>query len=306
MTREEKYISRLMLKNKILEANKQAYEDLFIQVMQNKDPNFKPVKPHGNYGDRKNDGFNIQTGEYYQVYAPETFKGKERDTINKLIVDFDGLYKHWNKSVLEVKHFYYVLNDKYNGAYPVVYEILSEIAKKYNIKSEPLLSKNLEDIVLTLDEDKIVDIVGFIPSVLDTGLVGFDIMSEVVKHIMNVENPYKEGVISDDPNFGKKVQFNNLSNFNEGLLNSSRIQSYIINDYFELNSDFTREELRAKFNGLYLKGIKEIKTKENKNDQVFLYILEKASPRQNKAVKDAVLVLMAYYFEYCDIFEDPS
>ena len=39
MTREEKYIARLLFKNKVYESDKQAYEDFFVRVMQNANPN---------------------------------------------------------------------------------------------------------------------------------------------------------------------------------------------------------------------------------------------------------------------------
>ncbi len=79
----------------------------------------------------------------------------------------------------------------------------------------------------------------------------------------------------------------------------------MINDYFELNSDFTKEELRKKFNGLYKKGKAIFSEGEDKNDNIFLYILKNASPRNNHAIFSAVYVLMSYYFECCDIFETP-
>ena len=57
MTKEEKYIARLILKTKIYEADKQAYEDLFTKIKQNENSDFKQVKPQGPLGDGKCDGF---------------------------------------------------------------------------------------------------------------------------------------------------------------------------------------------------------------------------------------------------------
>lgn len=61
--------------------------------MQRHNRNFQQVKPQGQYGDRKNDGFDKTTGTYYQVYAPEDIKIKEKETIEKLVTDFSG-YMH--------------------------------------------------------------------------------------------------------------------------------------------------------------------------------------------------------------------
>lgn len=71
MDENEKYIARLIFQNRIYESNGQKYEDIFSKVMTYSNPNFNSVKPQGQFGDRKNDGFDRTTGVYYQVYAPE-------------------------------------------------------------------------------------------------------------------------------------------------------------------------------------------------------------------------------------------
>ena len=58
MTKEEKYLARIQLKLKFHQADKQIFEDLFTNIKQNEDGNFKQVKPQGRLGDGKCDGFN--------------------------------------------------------------------------------------------------------------------------------------------------------------------------------------------------------------------------------------------------------
>jgi hypothetical protein len=43
----------------------------------------------------------------------------------------------------------------------------------------------------------------------------------------------------------------------------------------------------------------------NYSDKRFMYILKKAMVKDSKPYRDAVLVLMSYYFDTCDIFEEP-
>ena len=47
-------------------------------------------------------------------------------------------------------------------------------------------------------------------------------------------------------------------------------------------------------------------TSENKSDLIFFYILEHAYDNKTADIQQAILVLMAYYFESCDIFEEPK
>ena len=106
-------------------------------------------------------------------------------------------------------------------------------------------------------------------------------------------------------NCEKKISFNSLSSAVIAILNAGQRQSFVIKDYFELNSKFIKEELRQIFNNIYKQSLIAIPDSETKNDEVFQYIVENSSPNNNFSVHNAVYVLMAYYFEYCDIFETP-
>lgn len=306
MNRDEKYIARLMFKLKVYESNGQAYEDLFVKIMQYDNNKFESIKPQGQFGDRKNDGFDKITGKYYQVYAPEDLQKSQSNSIEKLNTDFEGLYKHWNH-LHTINEFFYVLNDKYKGTFPTLHEELSKLGNKYeNISFSTFLPKDLEDIFLNLDEDKIMSIIGGIPNVDSINNMDYKILNEVVKHLMNYKTSYTPPITPENPDFNKKIEFNNLSKYTGSLLTLANYQSYILDEYFSSNSEFTKNELRDIFNSLYQEALKSIEEQENKSDLVFFYILDKASPSSEKALKDSVLVLMSYYFEYCDIFEAPQ
>ena len=111
MDRNTRYIVRLMFQTKVYSCDGAAFESFFTQIMQRHNRNFQQVKPQGQYGDRKNDGFDKTTGTYYQVYAPEDIKIKEKETIEKLVTDFSGLYAYW-QSLYPIQSFFYVVNDK--------------------------------------------------------------------------------------------------------------------------------------------------------------------------------------------------
>lgn len=62
MNRNEKYIARIIFKNKVLENEGQSFENLFVKIMMKSNSNFYPVKAHGSIGDKKNDGFDRDEG----------------------------------------------------------------------------------------------------------------------------------------------------------------------------------------------------------------------------------------------------
>ena len=103
-----------MFKLRVHECNGQAYEDLFVSVIGRRYPKFKPVKPHGRVGDRKNDGYVAETGSYFQVFAPEDASQKVTNAVSKAKVDFKGLKEYWDK-IAPLKEFRFVLNDKFHG-----------------------------------------------------------------------------------------------------------------------------------------------------------------------------------------------
>jgi hypothetical protein len=306
MTSQEKYIARIMLKNKILQSDKQAYEDLFVRVMQNSNSQFQPVKPQGRIGDKKNDGFDKIAGKYYQVYAPEDLQSTEDSALSKIDEDFEGLKTHWTKEGFDIKEYYFVVNDKYKGAYPTLHSKAQEIQTKNKIKAEIFLTKNLEDTFMKLSEDKIFDVVGFIPDGLDIQGIEYDVISEVIRHLMAVNASTAEELIPTSVDYEKKIQFNSLSRAMSDYLNSGHRQIYAVQDYFELNSSFLKDDLRKRFSVLYSQGVSEIPDGETKNDQIFLFIRDKSCPKKTLGIQNAVHILMAYYFECCDIFEAPT
>jgi hypothetical protein len=304
MDTSARYIVRLIFQNKIYSSDGNEFERLFTQVMQYHNSNFCQIKPQGQFGDRKNDGFDRTAGTYYQVYAPENIKANKLEAGKKLVSDFNGLYAYWQK-ITPIKKFYYVINDKYKGYYPSLYENLQNIRNQYpNIEVEVFLSKDLEDIFLNLTEQAIINIIGIIPS-LDNVDIEYGVMNDVIKHLLNVETNPQQEIIPQNPNFENKIIFNGLSKLVADYLKIYRINTFVINDFFELNSNFVKNDLRNVFSGLYNEALMLFADDENKNDKIFFYIREKSYPKHTVAIDTAIFTLMSYYFEYCDIFEIP-
>lgn len=307
MTKEEKYIARILLKSRFYQADKQAFEDLFTKIKQNEDGNFKQVKPQGRLGDGKCDGFNALSEEYYQVYAPEELSGNEATMLSKMDSSVNGLIKFWQEKDFKVSKFYYVVKDDYKNVYPLLYTNAKVIAKKFDIKCEILTCKDIEDTFLKLDEDKMIDILGgIIPDPLNITNVDYGVMQEVIAFLLQSKAPKIKEEIPTHPDFEKKIIFNSLSKAVADFLNAGQRQNFVIKDYFELNSKFTKEELRQIFTNKYKQAVLEIPESDTKNDEIFQFIADKSSPKDIFAFHNAVYVLIAYYFEYCDIFETPN
>ena len=170
------------------------------------------------------------------------------------------------------------------------------------------MCKDLEDIFLSLPEYEIVDILGGnLPDYNYIEDISISVLGEVIDFLVKFN--YNPAVITfpDVLNFDNKIKFNKLSSLYGNILKTAFYQDYIINEYFNYNSKFVKEELKIVFSNFYQDAMNEISSEiPEKADMVFDYILNKSRPRNDKAIADAVLILMAHYFESCDIYEEPK
>jgi hypothetical protein len=305
MNANDKYFASVLFKLKVYRSDKQGYEDLFTQVMSMANSNYRNPKPQGSLGDGKCDGFDKTTGKFYQIYAPEDLKGNEQTVISKFDESLKVIIDEWN-DIAPVKEFYISLNDKYKGIFHSTEKLIANLEKKFNIKCFPFLAKNLENVFNTLEEYQKFDIIGTIPNTDSlTNLISYDALKEAIEYIQNLERAYNGSKLPENINVPSKITFNKLNSFIAELINLGCYQIGNIDEYFKQNTD-SKVILQKAFNNLYKQGLELIPDNDsNKNDLVFFYILENSCSSKKKVVQDAVLVLMSYYFGYCDIFEEP-
>lgn len=316
MTPEQRTLAKILVRTKILGADGQAFEDLFTNIQTRFNSNFRQIKPQGQYGDRKNDGYDHSAGLYYQVFAPENISKSTSasDAVEKAERDFAGLKSYWD-SICPIRHYRFVLNDKYKGSFPEIEQRLSQIQKQHQlISSSVFLAKDLEDAAMSLNADDFYLCIGFVPIISTLHNVEFGVLGEVIEYVSQNQYPLVAQQALIAPDFNKKIIFNNLSSAIGILLNNANFQRANIDEYFRLNSSFAKQHLRDLMNALYKKAIIEVPQDDPTTlaDRQFWRILENCIPPRLKqkshiaVAQAAALVLIAYYFESCDIFEEPK
>ena len=303
MTKEERYISILQFRCKVLQSSGNSYEELFTCVMQQANPNFIQVKPQGRWGDKKNDGFDPTTGTFYQVYAPEDLSSTEDNAINKLNEDFTGLKAFWPQVGYNVQHFFYVLNDRFKGVPPAVLKNVKAVDNNNpDIEVNVFTAADLQAVFQSLNEVQVMNVVGFVPPA-DISQLSLNVLHDVIQHIMNSAPAPLDAIIPKKPDMMRKIEFNGLSEAISDRMLVALINVNAIDDYFNNNNNFLRDELRDRFNTYYVEAAHEL----DNPDEIFAAIYNKALPKSpTKAHADAVMTLMAYYFECCDIFKSPE
>lgn len=307
MTSNEKVIANYIFKNRVLTSEGQKYEDFFGEIMEKYNSDFKLVKAHGNIGDKKNDGFDKTTGTYYQVYGPEDSQKEStiHTAVKKLEEDFRKLYTNWNDKC-KINKYYFVINDKFKGVAAPIHEKVIELEKEFtDVEIDVFTARDLQKVFNKLDLDDVQDVIGVIPTEVD-GLISMECMHKTVEHLLNSELTSEYAGKLYVPEFYDKIEFNNLSKVTEIKLITGSYQENVLKDYFDENPGVD-DVLQKKFNELYECAKMEIdNTEDDASERRFYYILNKASYKNTALYQSCVLVLMAYYFSTCDIFEEPQ
>ncbi len=80
---------------RFLKSRGNAFQDLFSEVMEKAYPgDFQRIRPHGNMGDLKCDGYLTSQRTVFQVYAPEDIRSLQR-LLRKIREDFTEAVQHW-------------------------------------------------------------------------------------------------------------------------------------------------------------------------------------------------------------------
>lgn len=158
--------------------------------------------------------------------------------------------------------------------------------------------------MLTNDERAIgrthFNIVGNIPDPASLPGIDFSILDEVIAYIMKLSLAAPLAVEMKLPDWGKKIQFNGLSSAAALCLNNGVMQINSLQQFLDNESNFLGDSLRDKMNEIYI-----AEKDSHTGDDLFWAIVKTASPKAETRYQAAVIVIMAKYFESCDIFEHP-
>lgn len=304
MTMEQRVMAQMIFKTRIYQKNASEFENFFTVLMTKVDKDFMQVKPQGQKGDKKNDGYNPNTGVYYQVYAPEKIDTEK--ALEKMEKDLKGLFDFWN-DICPIKEYNFVVNDKYFGVYPDMNRKIIELARKYKIKANILTAKDLENMFMKLKYEEMVEIIGIICVPQSNG-ISFSDLNEIIEYIMNMDYNMKEENLILPAEMEEKIVFNNLNREISNIINSFSIYTGQLEEFFINSGDFEREKIQQKLIQIYNETKMMIKDDVVDCSSLrFLAIVDKILPRsRNFSTLQALYVLLSYYFETCDILENPN
>lgn len=274
-----------------------SFQDLFCEIMERGYPNdFQRVRPWGKYGDKKNDGYLKSKRMLFQIYAPNYIS--QEKTLAKIEEDFNGALPYWQDYFDQ----WIFTHNSRQGLSPVVLKKLLELEKSNpGLKCPSWGYVEISNELFALNDTDIELILGPAPSIADLLETGYPELRTVLGAISEIE-PLSNQDLS--PVSDKKLSSNALSLHVRALIDFGRIKSSQVGNFFQEYHDPEYGDKIAKaFNDKYT----ELRNQGIPPDEIFMKLQDFAGGkvRQNTRIETAILAVLTYFFEKCDIFERP-
>ncbi|WP_298271570.1 ABC-three component system protein [Geobacter sp.] len=286
----------LRFENAFLRVDGDAFQDFFEKLMGFAyKADFMACRPWGNRGDRKNDGFLKSERRLFQVYAPNEMT--EAKAVSKIQEDFEGAKAHWGG------HFdkWVFAHNAVDGLPPHVQAVLLDFEKSNpGITLEPWCLEEFRVVFRRLSPEDLAVWFGVAPTAETKAKLGFKDFQVVLEHLSG-QSAVPGQPVKDVPR--GKIEANALSDSVATLLREGMVKTPLVTRFFEQWHDPTLGERIAKSFRTKYESLRE----ELTPNHIFAELQAWAggTDRGTPEHELAILTVMAYYFERCDIFEEP-
>lgn len=256
---------------------------------------FEAVRPYGPQGDLKCDGRRRSTDTVFQCYAPHGMT----DTllIRKIKDDFHGALANWEN----MAEWVFVHNDS-RGLPPMVVKYLDSLRSEYpQVKIDTWSEAQLQRLIERLDLPAMETLFGPAPSSSDFETLIMDDLPPIIKQLQQTDP--SPGQVPLTPPSPDKLARNELSEEAAALLTVGRRKEALVDSYFRTHpqpdlGERIAESFRRRYASLRDQGMSP--------DDVFAHLQQYAGSDTQPKRQGAALAVLSYFFERCDIFEDPE
>ena len=285
----------LKFENAFLREKGKAFESLFARVMAHGfTGDFEPVRPYGSRGDLKCDGFRPSDGTVFQSYAPDSTK--LADLLAKIDVDFEGACTHWGA---KMNRWEFVHNDMRGLPAEAVRKLDDLRAAHPTVKIAVFGEAEMRAVAMRLALHQLEDLFGAVPSQRTLERLDFASLRPVLIAIQR-RDPGAEPPLAAPS--ATKLQHNALSPDAAALLRQGRRREKLVQDFFDAWPDPSfGEDVAEAFRARY----QALKAVDLSPDQIFGELQSFAGGMEGEpSHQGAILAVLSYFFERCDIFED--
>jgi len=272
------------------------FQNFFADLMEKRYPegDFIRVQPWGKVGDHKNDGYITSKRTLFQIYAPNDMK--ESNALRKIDEDFRGALPHWQDYFDK----WIFMHNAWDGLGPGITKKLLDLDQEHGrITVRSWGREDLKRELFLLSDDDIQDLFGPAPALRDFLGIGFEDIQPILLQIKHLSGPDVPDLRQVPRN---KIEINKLSDATEALINLGRIKSSLVGRFLEQHpmpeyGDQVVQAFREQYETLKNEGVGP--------DEIFqrLQVFTGGELTQEPKHQAAVLSVLAYLFDECDIFE---
>lgn len=258
---------------------------------------FEPIKAGGQHGDKKSDGRRISTETVFQCYAPESPATFAAKAVAKIQDSFPDVLRYWPNLTEWV-----FIHNNMEGITSAVSDTLEDLRSKYpNVKISSASRRYLKDLLHDrLTVSQMLDI--YPMARLNFKEVEMEHVRPLLKRIIRDKTTTPDlvdfGGIPDE----KKLDYNDLSYDSKLYLKNAFLHIGIVDRYLEAmsvpsNASDLQAEMRAKYLGLKDLGYDP--------DEILGKLVSFVrGVEDDPKTMAAAYVVVAYYFDACDVFEN--
>ena len=295
----QKIFYRALVVSALAEKDGVPFEDWFVELARRAwGQDFEPIRAQGKHGDLKCDGHRISQGRIYQCYAP--FRPVPQKIEDKIKTDFIGALGIWKG---KMKTWQIVINDRHGLQAEATKQVeLLRDAHKH-ILIETFGPVEIEKLALTLSLDDLGGLFNVYFSQKDTEImrVRFDEIGIIVNSLAGNDPIPKLGTLARPAQ--DKANHNNLDEEIRILLTRGQVLAQRVDRYFNDTGKVEQgERIGRQFSDVY----KDMKSSGNDPNQIFFEFIDICGGlHRPQGQRNAVLAVVTYYFNQCDIFENP-
>lgn len=298
LTSVQRIFYRSLISRAILEREGTPFEQWFCELAQRAwGGDFEPVRAQGRMGDLKCDGHRRSTGTIFQCYAPRNLNNSS--LTSKIGDDFIGAKAVWGD---RMKGWTLVINDR-EGLHAEAKsktETLREDNEAIDIQTMGPIE--LEQLALSLPADQLGDLCGMhlSPAEARTLRISFEAIDTVVGQLSG-SNPMPSVDGLSVP-AATKAEHNDLDGEIREFLRRGEQWTNRVAQYFrETGRVESGEKISTKFGEDY----RCMKALGHDANRIFFEFIELCGGlRRPEAERVAVLAVITYFFNSCDIFEN--
>ena len=275
-----------------------AFQDWLGDIMSRRFPD-DYLRIRLSQGDGGLDGYRLSTQTVYQVFAPREYSPSE--IVGKIQGDFEHGKTTLAEKKVEMKEWVFVHNDPDDLAHDVVTELAKLQQDNPNIKIRRWEFAAIWNEIKQLGEDELVNLFGAAPTLEMLEQLCYRDIIPVVEHLASAKAP---PLPPTDPPSPQKLEFNQLSPERADIVTRGRVKQGLVESYLnEMPDDDRPEEIAQAFRDKYASLRESGMEADPIFDELWLFAGGQAFACDPVKIA-AVMTVLAFYFDNCDIFEN--